>query len=247
VISGTCEFTGRVGDGEVDVGAVVRAPAQQYRPESGGPPRSGGINRPDRSRPAESRLGDDCSPILGCMGGAPRATSAPEAPVEVVPEVTIRDVASFAPEPPADEMEPGRGVAVRRMPANFMSRATEQVVGGTLLGRPAEVRFTPVGFAWDTGDGRRVESDGPGASWERLGQRELTDTATSHRYDARQTYTVQPTVTYAVEFRFDGSGWQALDETLDVAGPSYPVRVVTVETRLTRGSCRQFPDDPGCD
>ncbi|WP_308796866.1 hypothetical protein [Agromyces silvae] len=155
-------------------------------------------------------------------------------------------MASFAPEAQADAMEPGPRIAVRKLPANFISRATEQVVSGTLLGRPAAVRFTPVAFSWMTGDGGRIDAETSGATWKHLKQQELSDTATSHRYAERGFYDVQPTVTYSAEYQFDGSGWIPIEGTLDVAGEAYRVRVVTVETRLTRGDCIQYPNDPGC-
>lgn len=192
------------------------------------------------------RIGDACSPMLSCGTLEPLPSVAPGEPEASVAGVTIRDVASFAPEAPTDAMEPGPRIAVRKLPANFISQATEQVVEGTLLGRPAAVRFTPVAFTWEMGDGGLVESATPGASWKQLGQQDLTDTATSHRYGERGYYDVQPTVTYAAEYQVDGSGWIPIVGTLDVAGESYRVRVVTVETRLTRGDCIQYPDDPGC-
>lgn len=192
---------------------------------------------------------DSCSPIAGCSA-LPGSSWQPAEPTPSddpgVPAITIRDVASFVPTPPADDLEPAKGIAVRRLPANFLSQATDQIVAATLLERPAEVHFIPVAFSWDTGDGGRVESDSPGASWERLRQPELTDTTTSHRYDERGVYTVQPTVTYAAEYRFDGSDWIPLDGTLNQPGPAYQLRIVTVETRLTRGSCLEFPTDTGC-
>ncbi|MDR5700730.1 hypothetical protein [Agromyces aerolatus] len=58
-------------------------------------------------------------------------------------------------------------------------------------------------------------------------------------------YDVRPTVTFEAAYRFDGSGWTTVGE-LDVAAAPTRVRVVTVETRLTRGSCLDYPDDPGC-
>lgn len=193
------------------------------------------------------RFGDVCSPAAGCGTVDPLPSGAPVQPEAAVAGVTIRDVASFAPKAAADVMEPGPRIAVRRLPANFMSQATEQVVEGVLLGRPAAVRFTPVAFSWATGDGGRIESATAGATWKRLKQRDLTDTATSHRYSERGYYDVQPTVTYAAEYRFDGSEWIPVDGTLDVAADPYQVRVVTVETRLTRGDCIQYPKDPGCE
>lgn len=162
-----------------------------------------------------------------------------------MPAVTIEDVASFVPKAPKGDMEPGPGVAVRRLPANFISHATEQVVSAPLLGRTAEVRFTPVGYAWATGDGGRIDSATAGATWAQLRAKEFTDTPTSHRYRERGTYEVQPTVTYDASYRVDGSEWIHLG-TLDAPGEAMQVRVVTVETRLTRGSCRDYPDDPGC-
>ena len=173
---------------------------------------------------------------------------APEEPAEVeagVPSVTLEDVASFLPSLPDGAMEPGPGVAVRRLPANFISGATEQIVSAPLLDRVAEVRFTPVGFAWETGDGGRVESSSAGKKWAQLRTREFTDTATSHRYQERGWYEVRPTVTFEAAYRFDGAGWTPVG-VLDVPAPVINVRVVTVDTRLTRGTCLEFPDDPGC-
>jgi hypothetical protein len=142
-------------------------------------------------------------------------------------------------------MEPGPGIAVRRLPANFISHATEEVMSAPLLGDTVDVRFTPIGFAWDTGDGGRIESASPGATWVRLRAKELTDTETSHRYRERGSFDVHSTVTYDAAYRYDGSDWIPVG-TIDVAGEAFRVRVVTVETRLTRSTCLQYPNDPGC-
>lgn len=201
--------------------------------------------RPGSQAPVGDPQPDYCTPWFCHYPPEPTAEPA-AAGTPGMPAVTIDDVASFAPAPATDAMEPGSRIAVRKVPANFISHASEQVVAGVLLGRPVEVRFTPVGYAWDTGDGGRIESNAPGAAWKSLGQRELTDTATSHRYAERGYYTVRPTVTYAAEYRFDGSGWISVAGTLDVDGTPREIRVVTVETRLTRGTCIEYPNDPGC-
>jgi len=250
-IVGSCQgvLNGRV------VGPAVELGGDLSRPGS-----SGTSGRSDAPRASNGpwgiglglvggrRSGDSCSPEAGC-GDVVRPGVAPvgDSFETSVPGVTIADVASFAPVAPRDAMEPGPGVAVRRLPANFISAATTQVVDGVVLDRPAAVRFTPVGFSWATGDGGRVEASTSGASWARLGVRELTDTATSHRYAERGRYDVQPVVTYAAEYRFDASGWVPIEGTLDVTGETFPVRVVTVETRLVRGDCLQYPHDPGCE
>jgi hypothetical protein len=242
VLSGACNGSveAAVGDRSVDLRIFDRFAGTSG---SGGgrlasPGEAGRADRADKSPANCTQNG------MYCWEQGPGEAAAPE---PGVPAVTIEDLASFAPGPAADELEPAAHIAVRRLPANFVSRATEQVVGGELLGRPVEVRFTPVAFVWETGDGGRVESGTAGATWSALRQDEYTDTATSHRYAERGHFEVRPTVTYAAEFRFDGSAWRPVVGTIDVAGETRQVRVVTVETRLTRGSCLQFPHDTGCE
>lgn len=234
--SGSC---GSVGGGGVQVGGWERfnggdsgTPSRQSGGRGSG--RGGSKEPPGRGTP------DWCA--AGICGWAP-ATPAAADPGE--PGVTLEDVASFAPTVPKGAMEPGPGIAVRKLPANFISHAEEEVVSAPLLGREAEVLFTPVRYAWETGDGGRIESTTPGKTWKQLRAKELTDTGTSHRYRERGYYDVRPIVTFDTSYRFDGSGWIPVGE-LEVPGESMPVRVVTVETRLTRGTCIEYPNDPGC-
>lgn len=188
-----------------------------------------------------------------CQAGHPECVDppAPDAeptdPASPAPAraVTLRDVAAFRPAVPGDVMEPG-GWAVVGLPANFVAAASAQVVAGTLLGRPADVRFTPVGYRWAHSDGSSVTSDGPGATWEELGQDEFTATSTSHVYAAPGEYTVTLEVALAAEYRFGGSAWQPVAGTLAVATEPRRIVVGEVDTVLTRGDCTAAPDDPGC-
>ena len=91
--------------------------------------------------------------------------------------MTMRDIASFRPATPGNGMEPS-GWAVVGLPANFVAAASVETVPGTLLGRPAEVRFHPVGYRWNHSDGAVVQASEPGATWDALGQGEFSDTAT---------------------------------------------------------------------
>lgn len=178
----------------------------------------------------------------------------PPAADEEVPEtpesdgpvvVTLRDIASFRPATPGTGMEPG-GWAVEGLPANFMAEASVQVVSGTLLGQPAEVRFTPVGYRWSHSDGGAVESAGPGASWKNLGQREFSETPTSHTYAVAGEYTVELSVVLRAEYRFAGSEWRSVAGALTVAGEPRRVLVGEFDTVLTDGDCRANPSGPGC-
>ncbi|MGI9822155.1 PKD domain-containing protein [Agromyces sp. Marseille-Q5079] len=183
---------------------------------------------------------------LECID-VPVPTTPPSTPEPgVAPTVvTLRDIAAFRPAAPGNDMEPG-GWAVVGLPANFVAAASAQVVPGTLLGQPADVRFTPVGFRWLHSDGSVVESGSAGASWAELGQKEFTATGTSHVYAEAGEYTVTLEVALAAEYRFGGSGWQSIAGTLSVASEPRPVLVGEMDTVLTRGDCTAAPDDPGC-
>jgi len=172
----------------------------------------------------------------------PPATPAPGAAPTVV---SLRDIAAFRPAAPGNDMEPG-GWAVVGLPANFVAAASAQVVPGTLLGQPADVRFTPVGYRWLHSDGSAVESSGPGATWAQLGQKEFTATGTSHAYAEAGEYTATLEVALAAEYRFGGSAWQPIAGTLSVASDPARVLVGELDTVLTRGDCTAAPGDPGC-
>jgi len=181
----------------------------------------------------------DCSRLT--QPAPPSAPPKPGGPVVI----TLRDIASFRPTPPATVMEP-KGWAVVGLPANFVADAEAQVVSGTLLGRTAEVRFTPVGYRWTHSDGAVVESASPGATWSELRTKEFTKTATSHVYASTGEYTATLEVVLSAEYRFGGSGWQSIAGVLAVAGDPVPVLVGEVDTVLTNGDCRANPSGPGC-
>ena len=188
---------------------------------------------------------DFCSPVAAtpiCVGDP---AAPPEEPAAAPIVVTLRDIASFRPATPGNGMEPG-GWAVVGLPANFVAEASVEVVSGTLLGQPAEVRFTPVGYRWSHSDGATVESGTPGATWATLGQREFSPTATSHAYAAPGEYTVALTVVLRAEYRFAGSPWRSIAGTLSVAGAPQRVLVGEFDTVLTHGDCTANPSGPGC-
>ena len=71
-------------------------------------------------------------------------------------------------------MEPN-GWAVTGLPINFYAVASVNVKSGMLLGYPADVRFTPIGYRWDYGDGTATTLRSGGASWAALGQVEFNE------------------------------------------------------------------------
>ena len=175
-----------------------------------------------------------------CAGDPAAPPDEPAAPVVV----TLRDIASFRPATPGNGMEPG-GWAIEGLPANFVAAASVQVVSGTLLGQPADVRFTPVGYRWSHGDGGVLEHGEPGSTWEALGQREFTETPTSHVYAVAGEYTVDLSVVLRAEYRFAGSPWRPIAGTLSArrAAPARTRR--RVRHRAHAGRLHREPLRPG--
>jgi hypothetical protein len=131
------------------------------------------------------------------------------------------------------------------MPANLVAAASVQTISGTLLDWDVRVRFTPVAFEFDHGDGTTAVHSTGGATWERLGQAQLTPTATSHVYRDRGTFTVNVTVRYAAAVDF-GTGWRPVPGHVTATSGGYVVRVLEARTALVDRTCAEDPDGPGC-
>ena len=243
--TGSCRAEGLISDdgGSADLVGTLSGSNPDDASPSDGPDEDaiGGAGFPEPRTPP---LRDDCSPTnVAICAGDPAAP--PEEPTPAPVVVTLRDIASFRPAAPGNGMEPG-GWAVVGLPANFVAAASVEVVSGTLLGQPADVRFTPVGYRWSHGDGGALATGSPGATWAQLGQREFTPTATSHVYAASGEYQVQLSVVLRAEYRFAGSPWRPIAGTLAVAGAPQRVLVGEFDTVLTQGDCIANPSGPGC-
>ncbi|MGK9146318.1 hypothetical protein KXS11_01640 [Plantibacter flavus] len=146
--------------------------------------------------------------------------------------VTVRDVASFAPDAPTVATEPADWGLVK-LHTNVIASASGHVRSGTLLGAPAEVNFIPIGFAFDYGDGSTGSSAAGGASWASLGVAEFTKTATSHRYTQPGPKTITAEVEYAAEYRVGGGEWIPVVGTLSI--PATTPHEITVLRNSTVG------------
>jgi hypothetical protein len=163
----------------------------------------------------------------------------------VTPGVSLADVAQFVPRSASIRSQPN-GWAIVGAPVNLFTDATAQVVDGTLLGRPAQVRFVPVSFTWDHGDGTVSTTVGPGASWKQLGQQDFTSTDTSHAYSSIGDRKVALTIAYSPSYRFDGGAWQQIPGTLPVVIGPVTIHVVQGSTVLVGGVCGTRNAGPGC-
>jgi hypothetical protein len=169
----------------------------------------------------------------------------PGSPCDPNPVVSMSDIASFKPAAPTQGMEPD-GWMVVGLPTNFYASAATHVVSGSLLGFPADVRFTPAGYHWDYGDGESRSSGAGGATWAAQRQPEFSETATSHTYRSRGARTITLAVVYTAEYRFAGLSWRGIRGTLAIA--TRPLTAVAGDARtvLVERECTLNPSGPGC-
>ena len=169
----------------------------------------------------------------------------PQTPCDPDLIVRVSDLVSIPAEHPTQGMEPD-GWLVVGVPTNFFATASSHVHAGPLLGAPAEVRFTPVEFRWDYGDGTSRTSATGGGSWASLGLVEFSETPTSHIFDKTGTLSIGLTVSYAAEFRFAGGDWRPVLGL--VAVPTGPISAIAdrAGTVLVADNCSANPEGPGC-
>lgn len=165
-------------------------------------------------------------------------------PTDEIPAVTLADLAAFTPQRPSFQAEPA-GLGVAGLPTNVVAGASEHTVAGTLFDRPVTVRFTPVGFRFDYGDGSVLTSSTGGAPWASLGQAQFTPTPTSHTFVSPGEYTVRVSVAYAAVVDF-GVTTRAVNGTVTADSGPQTLRILEARTALVDKTCAQNPRGPGC-
>lgn len=176
-----------------------------------------------------------------CLARKPRPN--PSAPA--AQPVTLRDIASFRPAPGVQYMEPN-GWVVPGLDANFFSVVDQQLVNGALLGQPATVRFTPVRWHWNYGDGSAAIRATKGATWAAQGLQDFDRTATSHVYDAEGEYVIRLSIDFRAEYRFGSTGFVPIPGTINLPANDLRVTVTGAKTVLVEHDCVANPAGPGC-
>ncbi|HLP23045.1 MAG TPA: hypothetical protein VK139_03270 [Microbacteriaceae bacterium] len=161
------------------------------------------------------------------------------------PRVTIRDIATFIPAAPIASSEP-QGFGIASLPVNLITRASQHIVPGRLLGAPAEVRYTPVGVRWSISDGTVIGSRSLGASWAALGLPDFSDTETSHRFASPGRYSANPTVRYHADYRFAGGPWTSIDGTVTAPGAAITLDILAGKSALVEHTCNELRTAAGC-
>lgn len=223
----TCAVTNT--GSQVDIAGSIRGGGADRAAESG---------EPDPGSPRQTD--DEAQLPPGCLSPLCR----PIYSVSALPQVSIEDLASFRPPAPALTTEP-LGAALAGAPTNLIGTASSAVIPGSVLGYDVTVRFTPVAFHFDHGDGTAQTSSTGGASWSVLESADFTPTATSHVYRTRGTARVSLTVDYRAEIDF-GGGWRAVPGMLTVVADPADLIVVEARTALVATTCFENPRGPAC-
>ncbi len=196
--------------------------------------------RSETTSPGASGGGSAPGTKAGTGTGTGTGTTAPKPPDPnaidrdefwVTDPFTLSDLESFVPQAGSDGMEPG-GWTIVGLETNFYATTRQHVVNGELAGEPASVRFTPVAWHWDYGDGSSATRGAGGASWAALGIPEFERTPTSHVFRATGSYAVTLTVDFSAEYRLEGGSWVAVDGTLPMSVQQHSVRVSRADTVL---------------
>jgi hypothetical protein len=244
--AGLCDppsASGAINDGGVDLSAGYDSSSDGGR-TNGGSDSPGADNGDGRAVVNGGAAGNIPNPLVFTRDGF-IINCTPGSPCDPNVVVSVSDIATFRPAVPTLGMEPN-GWTVVGLPTNFFASAITHVVSGSLLGFPADVRFTPVGYRWDYGDGATRTSPTGGASWAAQKLPEFSETPTSHIYQARGAHTISPAVVYSAEFRFAGQSWRGVRGTLVVPTPQLTAVAGDAKTVLVDRECSRNPSGPGC-
>lgn len=212
---------------QIDIGAT--------KTDNGSNRDTGGEAVPKEARPTATPPACVQGPGELCRGNYTTAS---------LPEVTMADLASFRPAAPGIASEPV-GIGIAGAPTNLVSSGSAHTAGGTLFGYAVTVRFTPIEFRFQHGDGTSHTAATPGATWDSLRQPEFTPTATSHAYAQRGEYSASVIAVYTAQVDF-GGGWRDVPGTLELPSAGYPIRIVEARTALVEHTCHETPTAPGC-
>jgi len=232
--AGTCiDIT--VGDEDV---TVERSEYDPGSPGSSVSTGSGSTWEPPPIR-VEAELGSsECEIKIDglCRGAAPAKNT--DQGVSATPPSLPRfasDLEGFRPTSPSITVQPD-GWTLPRLPTNLVARAQTHRESGELLGWPVEVRFRPVAFHWDYGDGAGFSTGQTGSTWGELAKRQFDTTNTSHVYRAPGSYRVALVVEYDVEIRFEDDEFKSLEGTVTARAREVVVDVLTVSPLVVGGN-----------
>lgn len=162
-----------------------------------------------------------------------------------VRRVSIDDVRHFPAQPGRAAMQPD-GWTIAGLHTNFYAIVGVQEYRGRVLGRSASVRFTPIRYHWNYGDGSTAVRSVKGGTWSSHGVREFERTPTSHVYRRVREYRITLRIEYSAQYRYADDVWRSVLGTLTLPANELRIRVVGADTVLVDRDCLAAPAGPGC-
>jgi hypothetical protein len=133
-------------------------------------------------------------------------------------------------------MEPN-GWMIVGLDTNFYATVGNEAINGTLLGQPASVRFTPVAWHWNYGDGASATRATAGATWASQDIQQFDPTTTSHVYRKAGTYSIDLSIEFGAEYKYASGAWTPVDGTITVPANRLRATAGSAKTVLV-GRCQ---------
>lgn len=148
-----------------------------------------------------------------CIGDAVPQPSSASAGWPKQAAMELRDKFTALATRPSAWWSPG-GAVENQDPIQLGVSAQAEIISGSLLGRPAEIRFRPVSARWEISDGDA-----------------LYGFLSGHSFDAAGTYFATAFVEYEVDYRLTGSSWVLQAATWELRANKLTIAVIERERR----------------
>jgi len=136
-------------------------------------------------------------------------------------------------------VQPDRGWLLVNKPTVVTADPAPQTLATTILGIPVTITATPASYAWDFGDGARLETADPGRPWP--------DATHTHTYARTGTYRIALTTTWSATFTVAGDATaRDVPGTATTTGTTGDLVVQERRAHLVSGACAAEPAAPGC-
>lgn len=157
----------------------------------------------------------------------------------VLPVLTVEDFRSLPIPAPTLRLQPDRGWVLINIETIVTTDPAVVPLRTTLGGFGIDVEAVPRLFTYDFGDGHDLVTRSAG--------RPYPDHDTFHEYETPGTYAVTLTTEWSGRYRVDGDPtWREVTGTATTATTSAPFTAEERTSRLVRGSCDEYPDQPDC-
>ncbi|MGH3545148.1 MAG: PKD domain-containing protein [Mycobacteriales bacterium] len=137
---------------------------------------------------------------------------------------------------PAPRVHPGNGLTLVNFPCVYSTDFAGYEQGTDIASADVRLKFTPVSYIWNFGDGKTKTTSVPGEPYDA----ELTDHVwqmeeqypVTHRYTDTGNFSSTVTIVFKGEFSVNGGGWQPISGSIQSTSPGSPLDVAEARGEL---------------